>query len=87
MAHTLNLRVVAEGVKTKAELEFLKENGCDEARGFYFSRPLNAKAFAQLLEQQIAGEMPLAANPATPLRPTEIDASSPLRSPLLRQRF
>jgi EAL domain-containing protein (putative c-di-GMP-specific phosphodiesterase class I) len=87
MAHTLNLRVVAEGVETKEETAFLKANGCDEAQGFYFSRPLNAKAFAQLLERQIAGEMTLAANPATPLRPTGIDASSPLRSPLLRQRF
>jgi EAL domain-containing protein (putative c-di-GMP-specific phosphodiesterase class I) len=76
MAHTLNLRVVAEGVETKVELEFLKENGCDEARGFYFIRLLNAKAFSQLLEREIAGEMTLAANPATPLP-----------SPLLRQRI
>jgi diguanylate cyclase (GGDEF)-like protein len=76
MAHTLNLRVVAEGVETKAELEFLKQNGCDEAQGFYFSRPLKAKAFAQMLERQIAGEMLLAADPATPLP-----------SPLLRQRI
>ena len=81
MALTLNSRVAAEGVETKAELEFFKENGCDEARGFYFSRLLNAKAFAQMLERQIAGEMLLAANPATPLRPTEIDPSSPLPSP------
>jgi EAL domain-containing protein (putative c-di-GMP-specific phosphodiesterase class I) len=81
MAHTLKLRVVAEGVETKDEAAFLKANGCDQAQGYYFSRPLVANALAQLLERQIADEMTLAA--ATPLHPTEIIPSSPL----LRQRI
>jgi diguanylate cyclase (GGDEF)-like protein len=37
MAHTLQLRVVAEGVETKEELQFVKDRGCDEGQGFYFS--------------------------------------------------
>jgi len=40
MAHELKLKVVAEGIETKEELEKLKELGCDEIQGYYFSRPL-----------------------------------------------
>ena len=40
MARSLKLRVVAEGVETLEELEFLRAHRCDEAQGFYFSRPL-----------------------------------------------
>ncbi|MHB1143373.1 MAG: putative bifunctional diguanylate cyclase/phosphodiesterase [Thiobacillus sp.] len=42
MAHHLNIRVVAEGVETEAQLAFLREHGCDEYQGFLFSRPLPA---------------------------------------------
>jgi diguanylate cyclase (GGDEF)-like protein len=42
MAHQLNIRVVAEGVETEAQLAFLREQGCDEYQGYYFSRPLSA---------------------------------------------
>jgi predicted signal transduction protein with EAL and GGDEF domain len=45
MAQSLNLRVVAEGVETLGELAFLRKYQCDEAQGFYFSRPLPAAAF------------------------------------------
>lgn len=83
MAHTLNLRVVAEGVETKDETAFLKANGCDQAQGYYFSRPLVAKAFKQLLERQITDEKLPAGNQASPLHPAEIDPSSRL----LRQRI
>ena len=40
MAHALGLKTVAEGVETKAQLDFLKEHGCDEYQGFYYSKPL-----------------------------------------------
>lgn len=40
MAHSLNATVVAEGVESAAQLQFLRERGCDEFQGYYFSRPL-----------------------------------------------
>lgn len=49
MAHSLNLKVIAEGVETEAERAFLYENQCDEMQGYLFSRPLPAMAFKKLL--------------------------------------
>ena len=49
MAHQLNLRVVAEGVETEAELEFLVQHKCDEVQGYLFSCPLPTQEFEQLL--------------------------------------
>jgi diguanylate cyclase (GGDEF)-like protein/PAS domain S-box-containing protein len=40
MAHTLDLRVVAEGVETQEQLQFLRDQGCDEAQGHFVSPPL-----------------------------------------------
>jgi EAL domain-containing protein (putative c-di-GMP-specific phosphodiesterase class I) len=50
MARSLRLRVVAEGVETLEELEFLRANQCDEAQGFYVSRPISPERFAGLLK-------------------------------------
>jgi diguanylate cyclase (GGDEF)-like protein/PAS domain S-box-containing protein len=50
MARSLKLRVVAEGVETLKELEFLQAQHCDEAQGYYFSRPVLPEQFAKLLE-------------------------------------
>ncbi|MGV6397284.1 putative bifunctional diguanylate cyclase/phosphodiesterase [Pseudomonas caspiana] len=51
MAHSLGLKVVAEGVENQAQLDFLKANGCDEVQGYLISRPLEAEALAALLAQ------------------------------------
>ena len=49
LGRSLNLRVVAEGVETQEELAFLQDRQCDEAQGYYFSRPLAPQEFAKLL--------------------------------------
>jgi len=51
MAHSLGLKVVAEGVENQVQLDFLKANGCDEVQGYLISRPLEAEALAALLAQ------------------------------------
>ena len=48
MAHKLGLRVVAEGVETKEQLQLLKSAGCDHAQGYLISRPVPATAFDRL---------------------------------------
>lgn len=45
LGHSLNLRVIAEGVETEAQLRFVKEHGCEEGQGFLFARPIEAKSF------------------------------------------
>jgi EAL domain-containing protein (putative c-di-GMP-specific phosphodiesterase class I)/FixJ family two-component response regulator/GGDEF domain-containing protein len=49
MAHNLGLSVIAEGVETEGQLGYLRGLQCEEIQGFYFSRPLPAEAFADLL--------------------------------------
>jgi diguanylate cyclase (GGDEF)-like protein/PAS domain S-box-containing protein len=53
MAHSLELKVVAEGVETQAQMDFLKSQRCDEIQGYLISRPVEAEAFAALLRAQI----------------------------------
>ncbi|CDZ75908.1 Bacteriophytochrome cph2 [Legionella massiliensis] len=50
MGHGLKLRVLAEGIETIDQLNFLKQTGCDEGQGFFFDQPMSAKAFTKLLE-------------------------------------
>ncbi|MBK1988897.1 EAL domain-containing response regulator [Sphaerospermopsis aphanizomenoides BCCUSP55] len=49
MAHELNLKIIAEGVETEAELSFLRQNNCDAIQGFIFSRALPTLEFEQVL--------------------------------------
>jgi EAL domain-containing protein (putative c-di-GMP-specific phosphodiesterase class I) len=52
LAHSLELKVVAEGVETQAQMDFLKAQHCDEIQGFLISRPVEAAALARLLKEQ-----------------------------------
>jgi diguanylate cyclase (GGDEF)-like protein/PAS domain S-box-containing protein len=49
LGHSLNLKVIAEGVETGAQLAYLRRHGCDEMQGYLFSRPVSADEFAQML--------------------------------------
>lgn len=49
LANRLEMTVVAEGVETREQLEFLRKDGCDEIQGYYYSRPLTVQAFGERL--------------------------------------
>jgi diguanylate cyclase (GGDEF)-like protein/PAS domain S-box-containing protein len=53
MGRSLKMRVVAEGVETREELEFLRAHQCEEAQGYYFSHPVPPQQFAKLLKSGI----------------------------------
>lgn len=51
MAHSLHMKVIAEGVETEGQLNYLRSHGCDEMQGYYFSKPVPALEFEQLLRE------------------------------------
>jgi diguanylate cyclase (GGDEF)-like protein/PAS domain S-box-containing protein len=51
MAHCLHLKVIAEGVETEGQLNYLRSHGCDEMQGYFFSRPVPAAEFEVLLRE------------------------------------
>lgn len=66
MAHKLRYRVVAEGIETKEQYDFLRESGCDYGQGYYFSPPLNTQDlndfcihYQQVLETDLARRNPV----------------------------
>jgi EAL domain-containing protein (putative c-di-GMP-specific phosphodiesterase class I) len=61
LAHNLQLRVIAEGVESEQQLDFLRRHHCDEIQGYFFSRPLDALAIGQMLQEgkQLTGAAPL----------------------------
>ena len=62
LGHQFQLRVIAEGVETKKQLDFLRANGCDEIQGYYLSHPLPADEFIKFIH----GNPMLEQTPTTP---------------------
>ena len=65
LASNLDMHTIAEGVETAGQLAFLRDRGCDEAQGYYFSRPLPADQFEEFvrgkcLEQALRNAAPQA---------------------------
>ena len=54
LAHSLHLRVLAEGVETATQIEFLRTRGCRAAQGYYYSWPIDPDRFLELLRQPTA---------------------------------
>jgi diguanylate cyclase (GGDEF)-like protein len=54
MAKGRHKQIIAEGVETREQMAFLQTHGCDQAQGYYFSKPLIAREFAKLLETGLA---------------------------------
>jgi len=51
LGHSLDLRVIAEGVETKEQLDFLIAHDCNEVQGYYYSKPLSAEDFKCFVER------------------------------------
>jgi diguanylate cyclase (GGDEF)-like protein len=56
IARLIEVPVIAEGVETKEQMEFLKAIDCDIIQGYYFSRPVPADEFDKLIEKEIEGD-------------------------------
>ncbi len=52
MGRSLSMTVVAQGVETREQADFLRQHDCDELQGFYFNRPVPAELFAELVRSQ-----------------------------------
>lgn len=52
MGHSLNLKVIAEGVETWAQADFLQRNGCDEVQGYFYGKPMTADDFVMLMRRE-----------------------------------
>jgi diguanylate cyclase (GGDEF)-like protein/PAS domain S-box-containing protein len=76
MGRSLHLRVVAEGVETRQQLEFLLAHGCPEGQGHYFSRPVSADEFAVLMGRRFAVGTLRASDPPAQARITSVSSAA-----------
>jgi EAL domain-containing protein (putative c-di-GMP-specific phosphodiesterase class I) len=60
LAHRLNLKVVAEGVETVQQRDFLLDNECDEMQGYHFSKPVSAEEILEMFRRAPTPEAPRA---------------------------
>ena len=51
MAHSLGIKVIAEGAETEAQVAFLKEDQCDYIQGYYYSKPVPMDEFVKMLRK------------------------------------
>ncbi len=66
LAHNLKLKVIAEGVETEAQMNYLRRKHCDEIQGYYFSKPLSMQDMGQLLHTGAC--IPVPREPDAPVR-------------------
>jgi diguanylate cyclase (GGDEF)-like protein/PAS domain S-box-containing protein len=78
LAHGMKLDVIAEGVETQSQLDFLRHHGCDAIQGYYFSRPVPLEQMEQLLRDNHQLDLPdMTGNPAGDLLPAYDEANIP----------
>lgn len=53
LAHRMDMKVIAEGVETKEQVDFLKKNHCDYFQGYYYAKPMPQQEFEQLLDKEL----------------------------------
>ncbi len=78
MAGSLEIKVVAEGVESLAQLDFLRARGCDAMQGYYFSKPLPATALAAMLAKDTRLDVKQISAPAGATRKSGARATRPL---------
>jgi diguanylate cyclase (GGDEF)-like protein len=77
IAHSLKLNVIAEGVETREQLEFLRLRKCQQVQGYYFARPLDAQQFEVFIAQAaLIGDMSVSTPDVTPDTINQAELSS-----------
>lgn len=76
MANSLKLNVIAEGVETLEQLEFLRKRKCQQAQGYYFAKPLEPAGFEEFIARRIPFGDTLDSSPDVSPDPTSFDEAS-----------
>ena len=89
LAHSLKLIVIAEGVESEAQMNYLRRHGCDDIQGYFFSRPVPAVEFARLLGEwaPLASDVPEEARPTLLIVDDEVGMISALQRLLRREGY